>query len=150
MKIVNELMDGLDPKYYEDISGYLKKLDWENAVPDGERRLAQGLENISRKDLGLPSRDAKAKGDFWNIDNGILKRADEVDEILESLSPEELGNWMITGKPPKGKFTQEQLQYVNVYDISSIIDRKTPITYDGATHLWREIGPLARERGLYD
>lgn len=148
-QIIDAAVDKMDPKYMKDIAEYLEGLDWEKAVPGAERRFAMSIQDLKRKDLGLPRSDAiRNPKDYWDtdVDGWTTKssKAKKSVEILESLTPEELGNWVISGKPPKGKFTDEQLMYLGVEDIVSQIDRVTPITYTKGTLFWRNLPDEAK------
>ena len=55
----------------------------------------------------------------------------EAQNALRRLTPKELGDWVISGKPPESM--AKHLDYIDLEDIGMAIDGKTPISFNNSS-----------------
>ena len=129
---VRKVIDDMDPAEFEDLNEYVKTLDWTNASPGAEKRLVSHPDTHYPEQYGLPDNPAE---ELWiGGPDGMASRSPknvEAIDALRKLTPQELGNWVISGKPPKSM--EPHLQYIDLEDIGMAIDGKTPISFNNSS-----------------
>ena len=132
---VARIVKGLKGEKIPDLEDYLGKLDWDNAVPGNEEIFftdGQMFETVEgRARLGIPPKadDTWTSGGRWKSWERHPK-TEEMDAIIDALSDEEMGNWILSGKPPKSVADTNAMEYIDGESFTVRIDAIEPVSVE--------------------